>query len=76
MGAIASPGTTVQIPLRVRVEADGHISTAYVDASSGNPALDNLVICIGQRQLRLTPASVNGQPQVTDAYQVEMQVQF
>ncbi len=76
VGAIASPGTTVQIPLRVRVEADGHISTAYVDASSGNPALDNLVICIGQRQLRLTPASVNGQPQVTDAYQVEMQVQF
>jgi len=73
---MASPGTTVQIPLRVRVEADGHISAAYVDVSSGNPALDNLVICIGQRQLRLTPASVNGQPQVTDAYQVEMQVQF
>lgn len=76
LGNLGTPGTTVQIPLRVRVEADGRISETYVDFSSGNPALDNLVSCIGQRQLRLTPARLAGQPQATDAYQVDIQVQF
>jgi hypothetical protein len=76
LGAMAPPGTTIQIPLRVRVEADGTVSAAYVDVSSGQPALDNLVICLGQRQLRLAPALVDGQPHVTDAYQVDLQMQF
>lgn len=76
LGLIASPGTTVRMQIRVRVEADGTISATYVDASSGNPALDNLVSCIGQRHLRLTPATVGGQPTITDAYQIEVQMQF
>ncbi len=76
LGDTVGPGTTLQIPLRVRVETDGRISATYVDVSSGNPALDNLVSCIGQRQLRLAPATIAGQPQATDAYQVDIQVQF
>lgn len=73
---MASPGTVLAVALRVQVEADGTVSATYVDYSSGNPALDNLVSCIGQRQLRLAPALVDGQPQVTDAYQVDFQVRF
>lgn len=76
LGLIASPGTTVRMQIRMRVEADGTISATYVDASSGNPALDNLVSCIGQRHLRLAPATVGGQPTITDAYQIDVQVQF
>jgi hypothetical protein len=76
LGMIASSGTAMRMQIRVRVETDGTISAAYVDTSSGSPALDNLVSCIGQRQLRLAPAMAAGQPTMTDAYQVEVQVQF
>lgn len=76
LGAIASPGTRATVVLQLQVEASGEISLARVAQSSGNSAVDNLVVCMVQRQLRLEPARVAGEPFITDAYLLTVGVEF
>jgi len=68
----ASQGT---VKLRIRVETSGRISHTTVVQSSGNPALDDVVGCVVRYRLYLEPATVDGTPQLTDAYILETQVQ-
>jgi hypothetical protein len=76
VGAIASPGLSARVQLHLHVQPSGEISLAQVVQGSGNPAVDNLVSCMVQRELRLSPAMVAGEPFFTDAYVLEAQVQF
>jgi hypothetical protein len=71
-------GTTMTVALDVLVETDGRIVPRGVlsGRGSGNPAVDNLVICLAREQLRLRPAYWEGAPIKTDAFIVEMQISF
>ncbi len=74
--AMVSSGLNATVQLQLHVQPSGEISFARVARSSGNPAVDDLVSCVVQRQLRLQPAILAGEPFFTDAYLLETQVQF
>lgn len=76
LGAIASPGTRATVVLQLQVEPTGQISRTRVDQSSGSSTIDNLVVCMVQRQLQLEPARVAGEPFITDAYLLTVGVEF
>ena len=76
LGAIASPGLTARVQLQLQVQPDGTVSQATVLEGTGNTALDNLVSCVVQHQLRLQPATTAGSPQLTDAFILDTQVRF
>lgn len=76
LGAIASPGLTARVQLQLQVQPDGTVSQATVLEGTGNTALDNLVSCVVQHQLRLQPATTAGTPQLTDAFILDTQVSF
>jgi hypothetical protein len=75
-GAMVSPGLSATVQLQLHVQPSGEISFARVARSSGNLAVDELVSCVVQRQLRLKPAMLAGDPFFTDAYLLDTQVQF
>ncbi len=76
LGAIASPGLTARVQLQLQVQPDGTVAQATVVEGTGNSALDNLVSCVVQHQLRLEPATTAGIPQLTDAFILDTQVSF
>jgi len=76
LGAIASPGLTARLKLQLQVQPDGTVAQARVLEGTGNSALDNLVSCVVQHQLRLEPATTAGTPQLTDAFILDTQVSF
>lgn len=76
LGAIASPGLVAKVNLQVQVQPDGKVSRATVVDGTGDTALDQLVSCMVEQQVRLQPATTAGTPQLTDAYILQTQLRF
>jgi hypothetical protein len=66
------------IQVRLQVETSGVVSNTWIvdNQGSGNPALDDLVMCSVRNQLRLEPAILGGEPWLTNSYVLETQLQF
>lgn len=74
--ALTSPLAEAAVTLRITVEASGQISQAAVDQSSGDPAVDQLAVCLVQQGLQLEPATTAGVSRPTDAVLLETRLQL
>jgi outer membrane biosynthesis protein TonB len=66
------------IQLDVTVETDGRISRTNVvpGSGSGHPAVDNLARCLVAERLSLNPARSGGRPIKTDAFLLDIRINF
>jgi hypothetical protein len=76
LDALVAGQVSTSVQLQIRVEPSGEISHVNLVQGTGNSAVDDLVSCVVRQRLRLQPASSAGVPQLTDAFILDIRVEF